>query len=206
MKPILYLVLALIMLLSTSLSTSLSAKTFAVVIGIDTYAHLDSLEGAVNDANDIYAALNENAVARGDIHFLSNKKATKAAIKSAWDDMVTRSSRGDTLIVSYAGHGSQVPDIGSEPDEADGLDEVFLLSDYGEASSNAREHMIIDDEWYRWFSAVEDRQVVFVADSCHSGTMTRTLSTDSLKSRSQKISTVAIPPPDPCRHCNSTSN
>jgi len=183
-----------ILLVITLFGSSLQAKTFAVVIGINEYMYQTSLDGAVNDAKDIYAALKENAVAKQDIHLLTNKQASKAAIKSAWDDIVTRSSSGDTLIVTYAGHGSQVPDIGSEPDEEDGLDEAFLLSAYKEVGAKASEHMIIDDEWYRWFNSVTDRQIVFVADACHSGTMTRSLSAGTLKSRSQKISTTAIAP------------
>lgn len=154
----------MLLCLGLSVFATAHAKTFALVMGIDDYTNMP-LDGAVNDAQDIYNALIKHAADVNDVTFLTNKKATKPAIQAAWDKMVRDSARGDTLLVTYAGHGSQVPD--QDGDEEDGLDEVFLLSEYREASVDAEQQMIRDDEWYRWFKAAKGRQVVFVADACH---------------------------------------
>lgn len=184
--------LTIFLLLSSFLLSTVQAKTFALVIGINDYDYVEPLDGAVSDANDIYNALKANAVAANNIHFLTNKKASKSNIQAAWNSMVSQSSAGDTLLVTYAGHGSQITDTNG--DEADGEDEVFLLSGFREAGVDAFDNLISDDEWYRWFKTAKGRQVVFVADSCHSGTMHRSVT--PLKKRYQKISTEVIAPPE----------
>lgn len=180
-----------LLLCSSLLCATAQAKTLALVIGIDSYQK-KPLDGAVNDAKDIYNALVNYATEAKNVTLLANKEASKQAIQNAWDNMVRRSVVGDTLIVTYAGHGSQITD--HEQDEKDGKDEVFLLSGFREASADASNELIRDDDWYRWFTAAEGRQVVFVVDACHSGTMHRSLDANA-KSRYQKISTTATPPP-----------
>lgn len=69
---------------------------------------------------------------------------------------------GDILFITYAGHGSQVPDANG--DEDDGLDETWLLYD----------RMLTDDELYvAWSRFRAGVRIVMVSDSCHSGTMAR---------------------------------
>ena len=179
-----------ILLFSSFFLLSANAKNFALVIGIDDYDYIEPLDGAVGDATDIYKALKANAVAADDLYFLTNKQASKKNIQTAWNNMVSQSMTGDTLLVTYAGHGSQITDTNG--DEADSKDEVFLLSGFREAGADAYDNLISDDEWFRWFESARGRQVVFVADSCHSGTMNRSI---ALKKRYQEISTKIIAPP-----------
>lgn len=151
------------------LATPVYAETYAMVIGIDQYVSGDNLKGAVNDAREINKALRQTGVRN--IRVLLNGSASKAAIYNRWKEMVRSSLPGDTLIVTYAGHGGQVPDLNG--DEPDRKDEAFLLSNFQEARITAKDNMIIDDEWHRWFAAAEGRQVIFVVDSCNSGTISR---------------------------------
>ena len=74
-----------------------------------------------------------------------------------------RSSKsGDSFLLTYAGHGSQVPDKAG--DEDDQFDETWCLYD-GE---------LIDDELRRfWTQFAEGVLIYMVSDSCHSGTMLR---------------------------------
>ena len=82
---------------------------------------------------------------------------------------------GDTLVLAYAGHGGQEPErvLGSE---RDGQDKVLLLGGFRSAGAGTRER-ICDDELNQWFSDAggQGLPVVFVADSCHSGTLTRSI-------------------------------
>ena len=144
-----------------------------LVIGIDDYAHIGKLRGAVNDARDVHRAL--AGVGADDLAMLLDGNATRDRIVAEWRGLVERSAPGDTLVLAYAGHGGQeaerVP--GSEDD---GKDEVLLLGGFRNAGPGTRER-IVDDELHQWFldAGGKGLRVVFVADACHSGTLTRSI-------------------------------
>ena len=151
-----------------------SAQTVrALVVGIDAYAELPDLAGAVNDARDLAMALRGAGVT--DLTVLENAGATRTRIVAEWRALVARSARGDTLVLSYAGHGGQEP-ARRPGTERDGKDEVLLLGGFRSAGPGTRER-ILDDELNRWFAGAGERglRVVFVADACHSGTLTRSV-------------------------------
>ena len=146
-----------------------SARTYGLVIGVDDYQHLPSLNGAVNDARDIASALRASGV--NDVTMLLDRDATREAIFQAWNNIVAKARLGDTVVFSYAGHGGQERER-VQGSEEDGLDEVFLLSGFkADASGNGQR--IIDDEINKLFTDARHLKIVFIADSCHSGTMTR---------------------------------
>jgi metacaspase-1 len=69
---------------------------------------------------------------------------------------------GDMFLVSYSGHGGQVPDVNG--DEDDYKDETWCLYD----------GQVIDDELnVRYAKLAADVRVLVFSDSCHSGTVTR---------------------------------
>ena len=144
-----------------------------LVVGIDDYAHIAKLRGAVNDARDIDRALARIGVE--DRTLLLDGDATRARIVAEWRGLLARAERGDTLVLAYAGHGGQEPERvpGTEPD---GKDEALLLGGFRSAGPGTRER-IVDDELHQWFldAGARGMRVVFVADSCHSGTLTRSL-------------------------------
>lgn len=147
------------------------ARVHALVVGIDKYQHLPPLAGAVNDARDIAGAL--QGIADSKVTVLLNDDADYANIRQHWFSMLDRADRGDTVVFSYAGHGSRVPErvAGSE---ADGKDDVFVLAGFDPNQVKLHE-LIRDNQLFEWFKAAEGKgiQLLFVADSCHSGTMTR---------------------------------
>jgi hypothetical protein len=92
---------------------------------------------------------------------LKTAEATKKRVRDAITAAAARLKTGDTLVISYSGHGGQVRDTnGDEKD--DGLDETWCLFD-GE---------IVDDElallWTKFQPGV---RIVVYSDSCHSGTV-----------------------------------
>ncbi len=147
------------------------AEVRALVIGIDEYRHGSSLKGAVADAQDIAAAL--KALGVKDLRVRLNAEATRDTLVQDWEDLVARSQPGDTLVLTYAGHGSQQPErvAGSEED---GKDEILLLGGYTETGDGTRERLV-DDEFNQWFKEANDKGlgILFLADACHSGTLTR---------------------------------
>ncbi len=149
------------------------AEARALVVGINEYDQGAPLFGAVADAQDISASLKRFGVQ--DVTMLLNRQASKAAIESAWREMTARAAPGDTLIFSYAGHGYKEPD--QNGDEAlvvagDKEDENLILSAHSSANPLER---IVDDELDLWFAAALDKgvKVLFVADTCHAGTLHR---------------------------------
>ena len=174
------------------------AATFGLVVGIDDYQHLPSLAGAVNDARDIADAL--RGIGASEIITLLDRAATREAILAAWKRLVERADPGDTIVFSYAGHGGQEPERvpGSE---RDGLDEVFQLAGF-DTTAPANGQRIIDDELNFLFAESRHLKIVFIADSCHSGTMTRNFDARAGVLRTRlggygAITNDTLPPPRP---------
>ena len=156
---------------------------YGLVVGIDDYSgSINDLAGAVNDATDIAGALREAGA--DDVILLTDAAAAKAAIVAAWTGLVDRAGPGDTIVFSYAGHGSQEPEPPGRNGEADGLNENFILGGYAPEGPASLER-IVDDEVFDWLSAADAKgiEVVFVADSCHAGSMFRSAGSKTLRTR-----------------------
>ncbi len=187
-------ILATALSLGLATTPALAERTFGLVIGIDEYDHVPDLQGAVNDARDIADAL---AGIGADVTVLLNEQATRSAIYEAWGDIAARVEPGDRFVISYAGHGSYEPEyvIGSE---ADGRDENFLLAGFAFRGEDAAER-IRDDEIAQLIALTPEAEVVFLADSCHSGTVSRNV-TPVLGYRyviGGTLSDDPLPPPPP---------
>jgi hypothetical protein len=180
-----------------------SRRVFGLVIGIDRYQRPGlELGGAVNDARTIAAALREVGA---DVTEITDEIATRDNIKRAWDSIVARAKDGDIVVFTYAGHGAQSPEriMGSEDD---GLDEYFVLRDFDPDGPRTYER-IVDDDLQEWFSQAPRLKIVLLADSCHSGTMTRGYLDTKLKYRYAKLPPItrdALPPPNPATVDRST--
>ena len=175
-------------------SPALAERTFGLVIGIDDYAIVPDLHGAVNDAEDIADALETLGA---EVTLLTDANATRAAILGAWETILKDANEGDRLIISYAGHGSNEPE--STPgSERDGRDENFLLAGYAPRGEAAGQR-IRDDEIANLLARSARLEVIFVADACHSGTVTRNLN-PVLGYRyvtPDKVANDPLPPPPP---------
>ncbi len=142
-----------------------AAKGYALHLGLNSVspASYGGWSGPLNaceaDAEDMSAL----ALAAG---FQSSKlltrKATRAAVLAALHGLAKKASSGDVVLLTYSGHGGQVPD--SNNDEDDYLDETWCLYD-GE---------LVDDELYAaWGKFAAGVRIVVLSDSCHSGTVVR---------------------------------
>lgn len=137
---------------------------YALCIGINDYPGTDSdLAGCVNDANDWAAELG----ARGfEVARLTDGQATLAAMTAGIEALIGKAVAGDTVVITYSGHGTWVPD--SSGDEPDGRDEGLCPHDIGRVGP------LLDDEIRRLFAARKaGARVVLISDSCHSGSVTR---------------------------------
>ena len=93
---------------------------------------------------------------------LLTEAATAQALTSAVEKTAETLQSGDILLLSYSGHGGQVPD--SNGDEQDRMDETWVLFD----------RQVVDDELYAlWSKFKPGVRIAIFSDSCHSGTVAR---------------------------------
>ena len=102
---------------------------------------------------------------------LLDSYATHDNIKSNIIRIAKKLKAGDIFLLTYSGHGMQVLDVGG--DEKDGKDETWILYD-GLRPATLRQ--MLDDELHELWSGFEAGvRIVVISDSCHSGTVARSL-------------------------------
>ncbi len=142
------------------------ATVHALCIGIDAYTR-KPLGGCVADMQAWARAMQaRGAVVRA----LPDGDATKQAIVQAWREVADLTRPGDTFVVQFAGHGTQVPDqgIGNPGGGDETYDSAWVPID-GEDGE-----LLVDDEIGALIDAVpQGVRVVLFTDCCHSGTSTR---------------------------------
>jgi hypothetical protein len=142
----------------------------ALLIGINEYKAVPSLQGSVNDVETMREILVTRwGFAPGNITVLRDSQAVRSAMLAAIQQLVRQSQPNDIVYFHYSGHGSQVQDLNG--DEPDGLDETLVPQD----GRTAGVPDITDDELDAAFARLNVRSATIVLDSCHSGTATRAL-------------------------------
>jgi hypothetical protein len=141
------------------------AKGRALAIGLNAVdpRHYQGWSGELNaceaDAQDMAE------IARSK-KFSAKTLLTKAATRAKVTGEITKAAKalkkGDIFMMSYSGHGGQLPDLNS--DEPDDQDETWCLYD-GE---------LVDDELYACLKRFKEGvRVLVISDSCHSGTVVK---------------------------------
>jgi hypothetical protein len=141
----------------------------ALCMGINNYpgTHMD-LQGCVNDAADWSAELESRGFS---VQRLADAQATRQAMLDAIGGVIGEAVADDLVVITFSGHGTYVPDL--EGDELDGLDEGLCPHDVQAAGA------ITDDEIRELFmQRASGVRLVFISDSCHSGTVTRAAAAD----------------------------
>lgn len=151
--------------------TSADARVFALVIGIDAYKNFRGLHGAVADARDIESSLRRHGVT--EITTLIDGAATRAAVTAAMERLVNKVRSGDLVIITFAGHGSQVPALVSTVENG-GMEELFILTDFAQEGAGLQERLF-DKEMFVWLARLDAKgaTVILLADSCHGGGMSK---------------------------------
>jgi len=145
-------------------ATKSGAKKTALCVGINNYPGTGSdLFGCVNDAKDWKKALEKRGF---EVDTLLDSQAKAEAICEALEDMVRTAVKGDTVVFTYSGHGSWLPD--DDGDEIDGRDEMICPYDVDNGGA------VMDDDLHEIFrQRAQGVRLVFISDSCHSGTVSK---------------------------------
>lgn len=131
-------------------------KYYALVIGNDQYAAYPTLKSARQDATAIADVLKSRY--GYEVRLLTN--ANRFEILSALNDMREQLTENDNLLVYYAGHG-----------EIDSARQGYWLP--VDAQQNQPTSWISNRAISDILTTMNARHVLVMADSCYSGTMTR---------------------------------
>ena len=131
-------------------------------------AHYSGWDGALAGCENDAIAMERLARGQG---FETRLLLTEAATRQAVIDEIVRAADalhpGDMFLFTMAGHGGRIPDWnGDEEDDGTGtaMDETLCLFD----------SQLVDDELYLiWSRFREGVRILYVGDTCHSGTPIR---------------------------------
>jgi len=156
-------------------------KIFALLIGINEYSpssnpQIRTLNGCLNDVADFEKFLRENY---GDllsedqqILVLTNADATRTKVIDGFRTHLSQAGPEDIAVVYYSGHGSTgitAPEFQSST--SDRQEQTWVLHD----SREPGKFDLADKEIALLLEEVSTRgpRIVVIADSCHSGSVTR---------------------------------
>ncbi len=177
-------------------SDSTETGRHALLVGCSEYPNLEQalpdryeaeilLRGPENDVELVQRALREVlGFTDGDMTVLAGwpdrveARPTKANIVHHLKRIAREAGDGDRVIVFMAGHGSRQRAMRrNDPEEPDGLDEVFLPADVRPAARELGRipNALRDDEIGAYVRSIRDQgaSVWLLLDACHSGTMVR---------------------------------
>jgi uncharacterized caspase-like protein/predicted nuclease with TOPRIM domain len=132
-------------------------RYFALVIGNNNYRHLPKLDTAVLDATEVARILKD--MYGYDVTLLLN--ATRYQILSGLNKLREKLTDADNLLIYYGGHG--------ELDQVNQRGNWLPVDAEPNSSANWISNVAITDV----LNAMTVRELLVVADSCYSGTLTR---------------------------------
>lgn len=160
----------------------------ALLVAVSSYPTLDKayqLQGPRNDVQRMRQVLLQRGFKPDQIQLLADgvsgaQEPTRDNILKALDAMGRGAQAGDTVVLYFAGHGSQEPADRSTPagrQEADGLFEIFLPIDVGrwDGQLGRVKNAIADHEMRDKVDRIQGRGAFVwgLFDTCHSATMVR---------------------------------
>lgn len=146
-------------------------RRYALCVGINNYPGVgNDLSECVNDVNDWEQTLSDRGWL---VKRLTDGLATRENVLANVKYLLNKANPSDSVLIQFSGHGTQLPDING--DEDDGMDEAICVYD----------GLVMDDEIWEIMRTYKKpgTALVFVSDSCHSGSMVRGVATFSTAGR-----------------------
>jgi hypothetical protein len=149
-------------------------RKLALLVGINNYQD-SPLQGCLTDVDlQRQLLINRFGFNPKDIVTLTDEKATRQGILTAFDEhLIKQAKSGDVVVFHFSGHGSQVTD--PDRDFPDGLNSTFVPVD--SSLSGTRDAGAVQDimghTLFLLMYALQTENVTAVLDSCHSGGGTR---------------------------------
>ncbi|MFN2456061.1 MAG: SUMF1/EgtB/PvdO family nonheme iron enzyme [Pyrinomonadaceae bacterium] len=136
-----------------------AGRSYALVIGNNTYQHIRRLKTAEDDAREVAAVLQDQYGFQTKLLLNANRQQIISAINSYRRELDANAN----LLIYYAGHGVNDKDI----------DKAYWLP--VDATLDDNSNWISADDITNNIRGIPARHVLIVSDSCYSGTLTRGL-------------------------------
>lgn len=175
-------------LLVGAIPLQVHAERHALLVGVSGYPTLDKsyqLQGPRNDVQRLRQVLALREFKPEHVTVLADgvagaQEPTRANIFKALDQLTQTAKAGDTVLLYFAGHGSQQPADRRTPEgraESDGLHEIFLPIDVGrwDGKAGGVQNAVVNHELRSAVDRIQTRGAFVwgVFDACHSATMVR---------------------------------
>ena len=144
--------------------TTTEGDSWAVVIGIDDYAHWPRLSHAARDAESVQGLLvSKLGFKPGHVISLQNQSATRSNVLAAFNEQLPKAGlkKTDNLFVFFAGHGAT-------QHLTSGRDLGYLIP-VEAATDRVADEAIPMTELQNISEQLVARHVIFVMDACYSG-------------------------------------
>jgi len=141
-----------------------NSKYYAMVIGINSYRYIDRLQTAVNDAETVARILSKNY--DFEVKQFLNEAATRENVMNELNRLRFKLKPNDKLLIYYAGHGVH--------DKVADASYWLPVDAKNDNDTNWIDAKNVTDQLKR----ISSKHVLIVADSCYSGTITRSVDTD----------------------------
>jgi len=137
-------------------------NSYALIIGIDKYENVRSLDYAVKDAEDIQSMLVDKFNFQQDnIVLLKNEEATQASILQEFSNITKKANDNDRVLIFFAGHGETI-------DLPDGGEMGFLLPVDGDKTDLYLSAIKMEE--LRTLSLLSDaKHILYLVDACYGG-------------------------------------
>jgi hypothetical protein len=141
-----------------------NGRFYALMIGVNDYDYLPKLKTPLNDIKVLGNILKENY----DFEIIKLVNPTRKQITSKLSKVEKKLLKNDSLVIYYAGHGIEKDGYGYWlPKNAETTDDSDWLS---------------NDYVTKKIKSIKANNILVIADSCYSGTLTRGIaSSDELK-------------------------
>ena len=137
-------------------------NSYALIIGIDKYQNVRSLDYAVKDAEDIQSMLVDKFHFQQDnIVLLKDEGATKTSIIQEFSNITKKAESNDRVLIFFAGHGETI-------DLPDGGEMGFLLPVDGDKTDLYVSAIKVEE--LKTISLLsEAKHILYLVDACYGG-------------------------------------
>ena len=160
--------LLLILLFAYSLAITtddIYDNSYALIIGINKYYNVQSLDYAVKDAEDIQNMLvGEFHFQQDNIVLLKNEQATKTSILQEFSNITKKAEANDRVLIFFAGHG--------ETQDLPNGGEIGYLMPVNGDEMDLYVSAIDMDELKKISLLSEAKHILYLVDACYGGIAT----------------------------------
>ncbi len=155
-------------------SVNVNGNVYILAMGANVEPLTKTNQDAENFVNGMKKFLNVR-----DRNIRLIKDAYKRDFKEGMEWLRQKAGPDDLVLIFFSGHGSTVKD--DDGDEADGVDEGFVMYDaHGQSFARAR-YLVRDDEFAKWVNRISAKRIITFIDACHSGGLQKTFTGARIK-------------------------